>query len=120
MKLFGEQNRETLSVALNYAVSLGDSRRFEEAKPLLRRTMPMARRVFGASDQIMLKMRWYYAEALYVDPGATLDDIREAVTTLEDLARTAQRVLGAAHPVTKGMEDEFQKARAALRARESS
>ena len=68
----------------------------------------------------MLKMRWYYAEALYVDPGATLDDIREAVTTLEDLARTAQRVLGAAHPVTKGMEDEFQKARAALRARESS
>ena len=58
-------------------------------------------------------MRWYYAEALYNDPGATLDDLRETLTTLEDIGRIARRVLGGAHPVTRDIEDDLQKARAA-------
>ena len=45
-----------------------------------------------------LKMRMIYAVALYHDNGATLDDVREAVTTLEDLARITRRVLGCTHP----------------------
>ena len=40
---------------------------------------------------------------LYEDDGATLDDLREAVTTLEDTERTARRVLGGAHPLTMGL-----------------
>ena len=32
--------------------------------------------------------------------GATLEDFREAVTTLEDIGRTARRVLGGANPLT--------------------
>ena len=63
-------------------------------------------------------MRWNYAEARYQDPGATLDNLREAVSTLEDAARIARRVLGGAHPVTTGIEDDLQNARAAFRARE--
>ena len=59
-----------------------------------------------------------YAEALYEDDSATLNDLREAVTTLEDTARIARRVLGGAHPSTKGIEVYLQDARAALRARE--
>ena len=39
--------------------------------------------------------------ACVLDDGATLDDLREAVTTLEETARTARRVLGGAHPVTE-------------------
>ena len=58
--------------------------RFEEAKALLRKTMPVARRVLGESHELTLRMRWIYAKALYLDPGATLDDLREAVTTLEE------------------------------------
>ena len=53
-----------------------------------------------------------------MDTGAALGDIREAVTTLEDTARTARRVLGGAHPFTAGIEQALRKARAALRARE--
>ena len=63
-------------------------------------------------------MRKMYGWALYENPGATLDDLRAAVTTLEDTERTARRVLGGAHPLTKGMEAELPRARAALRARE--
>ena len=57
--------------------------------------------------------------ALYKDTDATLDDLREAVTTLEDVERTARRVLGGAHPTTAWIEGELQKARAALGARET-
>ena len=51
--------------------------------------------------------------------GATLDDLREAVTTLEDTERIARRVLSGAHPLTTSLEDDLQDARAALRARET-
>ena len=64
-------------------------------------------------------MRWTYADALYRDDGATLDDLRAAVTTLEEIGPIARRVLGGAHPLTKGMEAELRNARAALRARET-
>ena len=65
-----------------------------------------------------LKPRWSYAEALYKDPAATLDDLREAVTTLEDAERIARCVLGGAHPDTVGIENDLRHARAALAARE--
>ena len=59
-------------------------------------------------------MMWSYARSLYKDTGATFDGLREAVTTLEDTARTARRVLGGAHPLTTGIEDELEASRAAL------
>ena len=63
-------------------------------------------------------MRWIYAAALYEDPAATLDDLREAVTTLEETERIARRVLGGAHPLTVDMEKCLRKSRAVLAARE--
>ena len=64
-------------------------------------------------------MRLGYAVAFYRDEGATLDDLREAVTTLEDVSPTARRVLGGAHPLTVDIEDELRNARATLGARET-
>ena len=77
----------------------------------------MARRVLGEGDVTTLKMRKVYAKALFVDSGATLDDLGEAVATLEDVERIARRVFGGAHPFTAGMEDNLRDARAALAAR---
>ena len=51
--------------------------------------------------------------------GATLNDLREAVTTFEDVARIARRVLGGAHPITTSVEGSLRDARAALDARET-
>ena len=105
--------------ALNYADSLARLSRFEEAKSLLRKTMPVARRVLGDSHEDTLRLKWIYGEALYCDTDATLDDLREAVTTLEDAGRITRRVLGGTHPVSTGIERFLQTARAGLRARET-
>ena len=79
--------------------------------------MPVARRVLGNNNETTIRIRWNYAEALYRNPAATLDDLGEAVTTLEDTERTARRVLGGAHPLTVDIEDDLQDARDALYAR---
>ena len=60
-----------------------------------------------------------YARAFYEDTSATLDNLREAVTTLEDTERIAGRVFGDAHPILAGIEIMLRDARAALRARET-
>ena len=64
-------------------------------------------------------LAWIYAMALYIDASTTLDDLREAATTLEELERTARRVFGGSHPFTVDIEASLQTARAALRARET-
>ena len=64
-------------------------------------------------------MRWVYGRALYSDPDATLDDLREAVNTIEEVEPIARRVLGGAHPTVVELEKSLRSARAALRARET-
>ena len=81
--------------------------------------IPVALRVLREGYDLPLRMRATYAMALYDDPGATLDELREAMTTLEETERTARRVLGGAHPVTVDIERDLRNARAALRARET-
>ena len=119
LKLYGEENERALSVALNYALAIFCLKRFEEVKALLRKLLPVARRVVGEGHDIMLRMRINYGMALYADTSATLDDLREAVTTLEETARTGRRVLGGAHPLVGPFEKALRGARAALRARET-
>ena len=98
----------------NYARSLVGLERFEEAKLLLRKMIPVAQRVLGANHDCTLRLRSCYAKALYHDPAATLDDLREAATTLEDTERTARRVLGGAHPVVAAFENSLRGSQAAL------
>ena len=119
LKLNGEEYDHTLAAAYNYAISLTHLERFKEVKKLMRKTTPVLHRVLGNCHDLTLRIRQIYAGALYEDAGASLDDLREAVTTLEDAARIARRVLGGAHPTTVGIEDTLQDAQAALRARET-
>ena len=75
------------------------------------KTIPVAQRVLGESNVLTLKMRWNYA--------ITLDDLREAVTTLEETTKTMRQVYGGAHPLTVGIETALRQARAALAAEAS-
>ena len=115
LKLYGKEHPETLREGICYSSSLIDMERLDEAKKLLRRTLPVALRVLDESHELMIRMKWNYAHTLYKNPGATLDDLREAVTTLEDTERTARRVLGGAHPTTTGIAKCLPKARVALK-----
>ena len=119
LKLYGKEDEKTLRAAMNCASSLADLKRFEEARSLLRKTMPVARRVLGEDGEDTIRMRWLSASALYMDASATLDDLREAVTTLGETTWTARRVFGGSHPITFSVENRLRDARAALRARES-
>ena len=118
LKLLGEDNPRTLLAANNYADSLLYLQRFEESKSLMCKTMPVARRVLGDNHEVTLRVKLTYALALYNDTGATLDDLREAVTTLEETARTARRVFGGAHPSTRNIEGGLRQARARFALRE--
>ena len=102
-----------------YAISLRDTKRFDEARALLLKTMPVARRVLGDSNDTTLRARQIYAVAFCDDPAATLEDLREAMTTLEDAERITRRVFGGAHPLTVDIEGHWGHARAALRACET-
>ena len=116
VKSYGEETIETLIAANNYANSLLDLKRFAEAKSVLRKIMPVARRVLGDNDETTLRMRWNYGEALWRADSATLDDIREAMRTLEDAGRAARRVLGGAHPTAVGIYCSLKFLREWLRA----
>ena len=120
LKLNGEEHEMTLAAASNYASSLITQERFEEAKSLSRKMIPVARRFLGESHDLTLKLRWFYARTLYRDAGATLGDLREAVTTVEETARTARRVMGGAHPLVRDIERTLQNAREALAARDEA
>jgi len=93
--------------------------RFEEARSLLRRILPVTRRVYGDNEDKSIRIRALYAKALYRADGATLDDVRESVETLEDTERTARRVLGGTHPILGSIETFLRNAREALAARET-
>ena len=112
LKLNGEGNRRTFGAANNYASDLIELKRFEEAKSLLRKSMPVALRILGEGHRLTRQTRLIYAEALYKDAAATLDDLHEAVTTFEDAARTTRRVFGGAHPRTTAIEGKLQECRA--------
>ena len=110
MKLNGEEHGDSLIAASNYASSLKSLHRFKEARSLLLKTMPVARRVFGESHDITLRMRWCYAMALFVD------DVAAAAEILEETAQNARRVFGTANPLTEGVELNLREIRAVLSA----
>ena len=59
-------------------------------------------------------MRWLYANTLYGDPGATLDDVRKGVEILESVAPLRTRIFGEAHPETPRVKHALATAREKL------
>ena len=66
--------------------------------------IPVARRVLAESDDVQFRMRIACNRALCENPAKTLDDLREAVSMIEEIEPTARRVLGGAHPIVEDIE----------------
>ena len=110
VRIHGEESEYTLQEAFNFAATLFDLKRHREVKALMRKMIPVARRVFGEGRDLTLRMQLINARALYAD-AATLDNVREALTTLEDTERTTRRVMGGAHPLVAEIGVALQEAR---------
>ena len=109
-------SERTFCRALNLSVSLVGTGRYKQAKSFLREQIAAARRVLGEETSLVIRLRWNYADALCEDDSASRDDVAEAVAILEELFRTARRVLGTAHPITGSIQDSLGKAQETLAA----
>ena len=97
LKLNGEEHRDTLREAGNYANSLISVKRFEKAKALLRKVVPVAQRVLGTEDEETLSLREDLCVAI-LDGESSAEEKRGARRTLEEVAGVMRRVLGPVHP----------------------
>ena len=96
VKLDGYRGEDTLIATSNYAVALLDLERYAEAKSILRKAIPNARRTLGAEHDLTLNFRRIYAECLCRD--GSRDDIAEAVAIYEDVLQRTRRIFGDDHP----------------------
>ena len=113
--------KEAVAVAVEAcadAASLIRAKRHKDVKTLLRKTILISRRVVGEENTLTLGMRCFYAQSIYRDNRATLDDLHEAVTTLEKIERIARRVLGGSHPIAVRIDECLRQSRATLHVRE--
>ena len=86
---------------MNYACTLRDLDRQTDAIFLMRKLIPVGRRVLGEGHEQTIRMRLVYAMCLSDDDAAPRDDLVEAKTELEELLRTAQRIYGPANPLVE-------------------
>ena len=94
-----DEDEKTLLAANNYAMVLLELQRFEEAKKVLRRTVPVARRVLGAEHALTLSLREDLSRAT-LGGASSAEEKREALRILEEVAGVMRRVFGPAHPET--------------------
>ena len=114
LKLYGEEHPDTLREANNYAVVLLSLERHAEAKPILYKAIPNARRTLGAEHDLTLNLRKFYGQFLYEDPSASRADVVEAIEIIEDVQRRARRVFGPDHPNWTYLPRELTAAREKL------
>ena len=105
--LFGEEHPPTLTAANNYAISLLELERFEEAKRILHRLVPVAQRVLGTENDHTLSMREDLSRAT-LEGESSAKEKREALRMLKDTVAVMRRVLGPAHPDTLRVQRELE------------
>ena len=93
--------------ANNYGIALVDLRCFEEAKRLLRKVLPVARRVLGAEHARTLSLREDLARAT-LDGDSSSKEKRKALQMLEDTVAVIRRVMGPAHPDTLHAQEKLE------------
>ena len=88
--------------------------RCAEAKSFLRKHLPAARRTLGADHDTVIQLRWSYACCLCKDADASRDDAAEAVSLLEELSQTTQRIYGTSHPLATDIRTTLGRAQEKL------
>ena len=106
--------------ALNLGLSLNALKHRAEAKSLVRKALPAARRTLGRDHEWTLKLESALSEAFYRDDSASTSELRHSVSMCEDGYERARRVYGDAHPLTEELADALDEAREELARRTQS
>ena len=112
------------NAALNLAINLFNNGRrrldlneYAEVKSLVRTNIPYARRRHGNDHLITTNLLELLSVIIidevqqHRDAADPSEDLREAVTTLEDLCKRGRRIFGATHPQTLKFEKNLKRAR---------
>ena len=70
--------------------------------------------VVGVDHGYTIKMRSTLASVLYIDPNASVADVREALVLLDGLEKQTNRVLGKQHPTAVTIQNNIILARGRL------
>ena len=70
--------------------------------------------MLGDDHPITLNLRGSWAQAIYMDSGASDEERVDAVATCEDCVRISLRVMGPTHPKHLNFQDDLRRARAVL------
>ena len=106
--------------ALNLGLSLNALKHRAEAKSLVRKALPAARRTLGRDHEWTLKLESALSEAFYRDDSASTSELRQSVSMCEDGYERARRVYGDAHPLTEELAEVLDDARGNLAGRTQS
>ncbi len=114
VELYG-LHEDTLQAAGNLTSTLVDDlRQFDEARAFLLDRIPEAIQALGKDHDVTFRLKRMYAQSLYRNDGASLEDITTAIATLEDLDRRQTRIYGAAHPQAGSTRRRLAEAREKL------
>ena len=116
----GVPSKDLFIDVLNLSWSMKECGLCAESKSFLREQLPAARRALGADHDTVIQLRWQHADALRLSDGASREDVVEAVTLLEELSRTTQRIYGTSHPLANDIRNTLGWARETLAAFDTS
>ena len=120
LTLHGLDDERTLISVTCLAISLIRGKKWAETKDLTHEALPAARRALGSDHELTIKLECQLARASYADEGASLDELRQAISMYEDLIRRARRIFGDSHPAAESMAARIEEARTTLARRTQS
>mmetsp|Transcript_26288 Transcript_26288/g.78913 ORF Transcript_26288/g.78913 Transcript_26288/m.78913 type:complete len:222 (+) Transcript_26288:3-668(+) len=109
--LFGPEQRDSIGAANSLAIALVRLARFDEARAILKRQIPLARQLGGTQ---WVHAAGVFSRAVVEDDNCPTTELEEALTVMDDASRTARQTLGTAHPVAKALERDLGCIRARL------
>ena len=115
----GIDDASTIQAGLNLSVSLTDLKRYEEARSIQRKIIPVALRILGAENDTTLLLLRTNVRSVYSDPKATLADLRQTERSMRDVLQRTRQIYGASHPDTQTCERFMHNVKQILAKRDS-
>ena len=89
-------------------------KRWPATRAYVKKHLPTMEQVVGVDHEYTIKMRSTLASVLYIDPNASVADVREALVLLDGLEKQTNRVLGKQHPTAVTIQNNIILARGRL------